>query len=60
MDYGKIEYLYDSDGVTKIGEVIHFKTKKDFEKEVNDSIEIGRPIKTKINKEHDLDSELEK
>ena len=43
-DYGKIDYLYDDKGITKISETLYFKTKKEYEKEIHDSVEIGLPI----------------
>ena len=50
-DYGKIDYLYDCKGTTKIGETVYFNNKKEYEKEIHDSVEIGRPIDpTKYNK----------
>ena len=41
MNYGKIEYLY-SGGVA---ETIVYDNKIIFEKEIHDSLEIGRPIR---------------
>ena len=43
-DHGKIDYLYDNKSVTKVAETIYFKDKKEFDKEIKDSAEIGRPI----------------
>ena len=41
-----IKYL-DSKG--NVGEVISYKNKYEFEKEIHDSLEIGRPIQIKDN-----------
>ena len=49
-----IEYL---DNAGKVAETISFKNKISFEKEIHDSIEIGRPIQVKDNSNYE---ELEK
>lgn len=52
--YGHIDYL-GNHGV--VGEIMYFKTKDEFDKEVHDSFEIGRPITCHVYEE---ENELER
>ena len=57
MYYGRIDFIYNNNGKCEVGETMYFKDKKSFEKEIEDSVEIGRPIKTIIFKDDELNLE---
>lgn len=57
MYYGKIDFIYNNKGKCEVGETMYFEDKKSFEKEIEDSVEIGRPIKTIIFTDNELNLE---
>jgi len=54
---GRIDYYYAS---YKIGEILYFLDKKKYNKEINDSYNIGRPISSRIIKDKENKLELER
>lgn len=54
---GRIDYYYAS---CEIGEILYFFNKKKYNKEINDSYNIGRPISSRIIKNKENKMELER
>lgn len=54
---GRIDYYYAS---CEIGEILYFFDKKNYNKEINDSYNIGRPISSRIIKDKENKLELER